>query len=111
MAKQPTALGELGQRCPEASTTQLSSARGDLEVLCACESGVALRLPPQSKIAVDFWIAVAEMPGGIGDTAFERAWRLGSFVRVRKRCRAPLATAVQNSPGLLDCCGRDARRH
>jgi hypothetical protein len=42
-----------------------------LAVLCVCESGVALRLPPQSKIAHGSWSAVAEMPGGIGDTAFE----------------------------------------
>jgi hypothetical protein len=40
------------------------------------------------------------MPRGIGDTAFERGWRLGSTVRVRKRCRVPharLATALPYS--------------
>jgi hypothetical protein len=80
-------LGVLWQRCPEASATQLSSAGEDLAVLCVCESGVALRLPPQSKIAEDFWIALAEMPGGIGDTAFV----LGGDLEVLCVCESGVA--------------------
>ena len=64
------------------------------------ESGVALRLPPQSKI--DRGRFGLRRQRGSGDGAFETEWcvRLVKPARssphARKRCRAPLATAVQN---------------
>jgi len=68
------------------------------------ESGVALRLPPHSKIGRGrFWTAPAERSD---DGAFETERRVRlvhtarSLARVGKRCRAALATALQNCNGV-----------